>query len=54
MTRRDYVKIAAVLKEGKASTEMVRGFVVMLKEDNERFDVTRFLVACDAPIFIAN
>ncbi len=47
MTRRDYVKIAAVLKEGKASTELVKGFVVMLQEDNKRFDSARFLLACE-------
>jgi len=46
MTRKDYVRIAEVLREGQASKELVEGFTQMLKTDNARFDVGRFKAAC--------
>ena len=46
MTRKDYEKIAEVLREGNASEGLIDGFAHMLKADNTRFDTGRFKVAC--------
>ena len=46
MTRKDYIRIAEVLKEGQASEGLVKSFAQMLKADIARFDVERFKVAC--------
>ena len=46
MTRKDYIRIAEVLKEGQASEGLVKSFAQMLKADNARFDIERFKVAC--------
>lgn len=53
MTKQDYVKIArcvATVRErgGDAPTLVQVGSELarMLKEDNQRFDITRFIIAC--------
>ena len=46
MTRKDYVRIAEVLREGQASDGLIDEFVHMFKTDNARFDVGRFKAAC--------
>jgi hypothetical protein len=46
MTRKDYVRIAEVLREGHASEGLVKSFAQMLKADNPCFDSERFKTAC--------
>lgn len=57
MTRKDYVKIAEVLKNSKPSGEespqahtrwggLVYRMATMLAEDNKRFDEDKFIQAC--------
>ena len=50
MTQKDYIKIAATLKEIQAEINwripnMVGKFALMLKADNPRFDQEKFLQA---------
>ena len=45
MTRKDYIKIAEVLRETKAARDklvLTAEFSIMLKYDNERFDQRKF------------
>ena len=50
MTRKDYIKIANILKttdlpaHNRASLAV--SFASVCKEDNARFDINRFLTAC--------
>lgn len=53
MTRKDYVKIARVIRESSDATgymeayeDLARRHAVELKSDNPRFDTVRFLLAC--------
>ena len=57
MTKKDYIKIASIIKDNKLYTNnstrrilkhdnLVNDFVVMFKKDNKRFDKERFLKAC--------
>ena len=57
MTRKDYIKIANIIKDNKLYTNnstrkilkhdnLVNDFVIMFKKDNERFDKERFIKAC--------
>ena len=50
MTRKDYIKIAKILKttelEGHKRASLAVSFASVCKEDNARFDVERFLKAC--------
>ena len=52
MTRKDYVKVSAILsdyQEVMDSVEfyqMVMDFGKMMKLDNDRFDLSRFVMAC--------
>ena len=46
MTRKDYIRIAEVLREGQVSERLVENFAHMLKADNARFDTERFKAAC--------
>ena len=52
MTKRDYIKIAAILgRHGKKMsvpdfTALAEDFASMLKADNSSFDKTRFMTAC--------
>ena len=52
MTRKDYVKVAQILSDYQEVIEadeyysMVMDFGKMMKLDNTRFDLSRFMVAC--------
>ena len=50
MTRKDYIKIAKILKttelEAHKRASLAVSFASVCKEDNARFDVERFLKAC--------
>ena len=47
MTRKDFQLIASVLKDAKTDQFQNLLFVEALKRTNERFDIDRFLEACD-------
>jgi hypothetical protein len=55
MTRKDYVAVSSILKEYKEVIpseeylELVWDFASYMKMDNERFDNSRFLEACNIP-----
>lgn len=52
MTRKDYVKVSAILSnyqdvmDSDDYYEMVMDFGKMMKLDNDRFDLSRFMIAC--------
>mgnify|MGYP001050815358 CR=1 FL=1 len=52
MTRKDYVKVSTILSDYQDVMdsddyyEMVMDFGKMMKLDNTRFDLSRFMVAC--------
>jgi hypothetical protein len=52
MTRKDYVAVANILSdyqeviEADEYYELVLDFGKMMKLDNERFDLSRFMIAC--------
>jgi len=50
MTRKDYIKIAKILSttelEAHKRASLAVSFASMLREDNPRFNVERFLNAC--------
>jgi hypothetical protein len=52
MTRKDYVAVADILKEYRQSMyaedyhDLVMDFGKMMKLDNDRFDLSRFMIAC--------
>ena len=46
MTKKDYIKIASIIKDNKLNDVVVDDFVIMFKKDNKRFDKERFLKAC--------
>ena len=52
MTRKDYVKVAQILSEYRQSIpaedyhDLVMDFGKMMKLDNDRFDLSRFMIAC--------
>lgn len=46
MTRRDYIKVAAIIKARGADVDLANDFADLFEEDNERFDRERFLAAC--------
>lgn len=52
MTRKDYVKVSAILADYQEAMEpeeyyaMVVDFGKMMKLDNTRFDLSRFMIAC--------
>jgi len=50
MTRKDYIKIAKILKTtdlaGPNRASLAVSFASVCKEDNPRFDIERFLKAC--------
>ena len=56
MTRHDYIKVSAILAdyqevmEADDYYELVMDFGKMLKLDNERFDLSRFMIACGIDI----
>ena len=45
MTRKDYEKIAAILKQNSATAQMADDFADMLAADNPAFDRERFYAA---------
>ena len=45
MTKKDYIKIASIIKDNKLD-DVVDDFVIMFKKDNKRFDKERFIKAC--------
>ena len=52
MTRKDYVKVSAILSEYRQSIpaedyhDLVMDFGKMMTLDNDRFDLSRFMIAC--------
>jgi len=52
MTRKDYVKVSAILADYQEVMDadeyyqMVMDFGKMMRLDNERFDLSRFMIAC--------
>ena len=46
MTRKDYIKIAEILRDGQAPNHLIDSFAQMLRADNNRFDRGRFENAC--------
>ena len=56
MTRKDYVAVATILSNYQDVTdsddyyEMVMDFGKMMKLDNTRFDLSRFMIACGIDI----
>ena len=52
MTRKDYIKVSNILAnyqevmEADDYYELVVDFGKMMKLDNERFDLSRFMIAC--------
>lgn len=52
MTRKDYVKVSAILSDYQDVMdsddyyEMVMDFGKMMRLDNDRFDLSRFMIAC--------
>jgi hypothetical protein len=52
MTRKDYVAVAEILSDYQEVIEfdeyyqMVMDFGKMMRLDNERFDLSRFMIAC--------
>ena len=56
MTRKDYIKVSNILAdyqevmEADDYYELVMDFGKMLKLDNERFDLSRFMIACGIDI----
>ena len=48
MTKKDYIKIAAILKDHQCKcVDLVSDFANMLSEDNPHFDEKRFREACE-------
>lgn len=46
MSRKDYVRIAAIIKARGSDVDLANDFADLFEEDNERFDRERFLTAC--------
>jgi hypothetical protein len=46
VTKKDYVKLAAAIKEGGATPDFVETLMEVLEADNPRFDRKTFLIAC--------
>ena len=49
MTRKDYIVIAEIISEVKdidTRSQLALDFSVKLKQDNPRFDASRFIQAC--------
>jgi hypothetical protein len=55
MTRKDYIAVSTILKEYEGAMtpsdylELVWDFASYMKLDNDRFDNSRFLEACNIP-----
>ena len=53
MTRKDYIKIAEVIRDNSTSTgklarqSFIRDLCIMFEKDNPSFDGFRFMNACD-------
>jgi hypothetical protein len=45
MSRKDYIKIAVILKANNATAQMTHDFADMLADDNASFDRERFYAA---------
>lgn len=45
MTKKDYIRIAAIIKASKTKEQIVLGLDKMFKEDNPRYDSDKFLAA---------
>lgn len=45
MTRKDYVALAAALRDTRAPMSTVLAIAKVLRDDNPRFDMERFLTA---------
>ena len=54
MTRKDYIKIARVIKDNKLNNtqylikdNLINDLCIVLKQDNNNFDKARFVEACE-------
>ena len=52
MTRKDYIMIAKTIKQHSIDNALdkdaiIKTLCIMFKQDNKRFDVSRFIKACD-------
>ena len=55
MTRKDYIKIASIIKDSKCENyntrinkyTLIEDLCIMFKEDNNNFDKQRFINACE-------
>jgi hypothetical protein len=65
MTRKDYVKVAEILSNYFATSvfdeqgeilfaDLVDEFSLMFESDNERFDASRFAIACYKELEMSN
>ena len=45
MSRKDYIALAGALKGAQAQANVVLAVASVLREDNERFDLSKFLIA---------
>lgn len=45
--RKQYVQIAALLKDTGASNHIVEAFIELFQEDNHRFDEEKFIAALE-------
>jgi len=46
MTKKDYIKIAKILKENYNGENIIKQFADMLRDDNPNFNYRRFWIAC--------
>ena len=46
MTKKDYIKAAAIIQKHGSSDKMIEVFVEFFSNDNPQFDVDRFVDAC--------
>lgn len=54
MSRKHYVRTAEILKEIEDYDDrrrLAREFAVMFKEDNDFFDYSRFMAACNVEVW---
>ena len=47
MSRKDYIAIAAILREHEASEEIINAFVDMFQRDNNSFNPVQFRLAAN-------
>ena len=52
MSRKDYIAVAAILREHEASEEIINAFVDMFQRDNNSFDPARFRLAANPAWYV--